>query len=468
MPAQKNLIRLKVATQQYDWGKSGSTSLAARLGKNAVGHGLKIDEGKSYAEVWMGTHPNGPAHLFDDPSTSLLSLISSDPTFYLGETLVRKWPSTTHIPYLFKVLSIKKALPLQAHPDKGLAEQLQQKDPSNFVDANYKPEIAIAIGEPLAHAGSATKDGEVHVGDEDIAFTGFVGFRPLEEINVFLQKVPELAQAVGDATLVSNFGKSPSTDGLRRIFGSLLRRGVEARDEIATALSTLEQRIKRGESFGIPNGDELARLIIEVNSQYPGDAGVLATTFFMNLAKLKKGEAIYIGADKVHAYLEGDIIECMAISDNVVNAAFDSPDSLASQIGTFVDMLTYTARPVSHWALPRKAYPHSREGRTSKYDPPMEEFVVLGTLLSGDGARTERLSAVKGPTIGIVTKGKMNRGNVLQQCPGPIAVGNGNERFELDEGAVVFITPGNDVDIELLEGRGATAAGEVWWSTFGV
>ncbi|KAI9000508.1 mannose-6-phosphate isomerase [Trametes punicea] len=457
MPARKNLIRLKASTQQYDWGKSGSASLAARLAKNAINHGFEIDESKSYAEIWMGTHPNGPAHLFDDPSTPLLSLISSDPTFYLGETLVRKWPSTTHIPYLFKVLSIKKALPLQAHPDKGLAEQLQLKDPSNFVDANHKPEIAVAIGEPLSVTSSGTEGGDVLIGDKEAAFTGFVGFRPLEEIKRFLQKVPEIAKAIGDAMLVASFTQHPSSDLLKQLYGALLRRGVEAREEVADSIAKLEQRIKKGGSLGVPDGDELARLVLKVNAQYPGDAGVLATVFFMNFAKLNKGEGIYIGADEVHAYLEGDIIECMAVSDNVVNAAFDSPETLASQINTFVDMLTYTARPVSHWSLPREAYQHSRECRTWKYDPPLEEFVVLGTMLDSTRARTEHLGAVRGPTIGIVTKGKAK-----------IAVSRGNENLELDEGAVVYVPPGNDIHVELLEGRGPDRTGEIWWSCFGV
>lgn len=147
----------------------------------------------------------------------------------------------------------------------------------------------------------------------------------------------------------------------------------------------------------------------------------------------------------------------MAISDNVVNAAFDAPKSLAPQISTFVEMLTYTARPVSHWALPREPYPHSRDGRTSQYNPPLEEFVVLGTLLDSKSAGTERLEAVSGPTIGIVTKGKAK-----------IAVGKGGEKLELDEGGVVFVAPGNDIEVELLEGRGSEGSeGEVWWSCFG-
>ncbi len=51
MTTHKNLIRLKAAVQEYDWGRTSSASLAARLGGNAIGHGFQIDEKKSYAEV---------------------------------------------------------------------------------------------------------------------------------------------------------------------------------------------------------------------------------------------------------------------------------------------------------------------------------------------------------------------------------------------------------------------------------
>ncbi|TFK93977.1 mannose-6-phosphate isomerase [Polyporus arcularius HHB13444] len=463
MSTNKNLIRIQAATQKYPWGRQGSSSLAAQLACNAIGHDFRIDENESYAEIWMGTHTNGPAHLYDDPSKTLLSLISSDPKFYLGEALLRKWPSTTHIPYLFKVLSIAKALPLQAHPEKGLGEQLQLKDPSNFVDANHKPEIAVAIGEPLKtareRAAQPHGDEQEVVGGEDTAFTGFVGFRPLEEIRGFIEAVPELGEAIGDSQLVSSFVQYPSKDSLRQIFGKLLKRGVEAREEVAKTISQLQDRIKQsGGSLGFHNSDELAKLVLKVNKQYPGDAGVLATTFFMNFAKLRKGESIYIGADEIHAYLEGDIIECMAISDNVVNAAFDSPDSLASQVDTFVDMLTYTARPVSHWSLPAQKYEHSKPGRTVKYDPPLEEFTVLGTFLSARKAREEHLGAVDGPTIGIVTRGKVKLSTKK---------GDQTEQLVLDQGAVVFIPPKNEVQVEILEGRGPDEAGEVWWSLFG-
>lgn len=52
--SQKTIFRLKGGLQKYDWGKTGSSSLAARLAPNAVGEGFKLDEQESYAEVRLG------------------------------------------------------------------------------------------------------------------------------------------------------------------------------------------------------------------------------------------------------------------------------------------------------------------------------------------------------------------------------------------------------------------------------
>ena len=55
MSTRKNLIRIQAAKQEYDWGRQGSSSLAAQLASNAIGHGFKFEENKSYAEV-SSTH----------------------------------------------------------------------------------------------------------------------------------------------------------------------------------------------------------------------------------------------------------------------------------------------------------------------------------------------------------------------------------------------------------------------------
>ncbi|CCM05807.1 uncharacterized protein FIBRA_08041 [Fibroporia radiculosa] len=441
MASQAPLIRIKSAIQKYPWGKTGNASLVARLAPNAVGSDFQLDGQKSYAEIWMGTHPHGPAKLYDSPSTSLQSLISTSPATFLGEPVHSKWPGTTQVPFLFKILSIEKALPLQAHPDKELGERLYKEKSDLASDSNHKPEIAVAIGRPLGKWG------------KDVAFTGFVGFRPLKEIAESMKGVAELREAVGEAKVVDEFVQDPTKERLKSVWSALLKNGAEGRAE--KWVEKLAARIKGGKKEGM--SEEQAQLISEVEKQYPGDVGVLVTTFFMNFVKLRRGEAIYIGADEVHAYLEGDIIECMAVSDNVVNAAFSPPEEVKSQIPTFLEMLTYTARPASHWNLPARSYKYSVHARTTAYDPPLEEFVVLGTVFhpgpgsTGDGGRKERLEPSDGPTMGIVTRGRV-RMNV------------GDETVDLEEGAVVYVVPGNTINVELLQ-PDQEGEGEVWWAT---
>ncbi|KAH9912998.1 RmlC-like cupin domain-containing protein [Amylocystis lapponica] len=352
-----NLIRLKTTVQQYDWGKQGRASLAATLANNAVGPDFQLDPSKSYAEhlaprssfslfplqIWMGTHTNGPSMLFSTPTVSLHKLLSANPAPTLGAART-KWPASTHLPFLFKILSIAKALPLQAHPDKALAERLRDADPEHAPDNNHKPEIAVVIGAPLARDALA-------VGATDTAFTAFVGFRPLEEIATAMRAVPELRRAVGNDGAVDAFVRAPNRAGLKKVWGALLRRAAEG--DVHALVERVRTALECGRAAEAVGGgaraEELARLVLKVDQQYPGDVGVLATVFFMNFVTLRRGEALYIGADEVHAYLEGDIIECMAVSDNVMNATFVPKDQ--REVPTFVEMLTYTARPPAHWAL---------------------------------------------------------------------------------------------------------------------
>ena len=301
------------ALQQYDWGKRGENSLVDRLAPNSIGHSFSLDKHASYAEVlcspyhcrfceltpfqqvWMGTHPNGPSYLFETSNKTLLDTISSNPSHYLGSAVLKRWPSSRQVPFLFKILSISKALPLQAHPDKALARKLNARDSTTFVDANHKPEIAVAIGEPLTSSGGW---------GDGVAFTGFVGFRPLKDICGFLQNVPELESAVGSRQLVEDFIVNPSKESLQAVFGSLISRGANQPDIIREDVESLVSQLSAGDGE-TQLDEELIKVILTANRQYPGDVGVLATSFFMNLVKLKNGEAVYIGADEIHAYLEG-------------------------------------------------------------------------------------------------------------------------------------------------------------------
>lgn len=76
----------------------------------------------------MGTHPSLPSKDLET-QRSLLELVKDNQQL-LGSTVSQKFGDK--LPFLFKVLSIGKALSIQAHPNKKLAEQLHAKDPKNY------------------------------------------------------------------------------------------------------------------------------------------------------------------------------------------------------------------------------------------------------------------------------------------------------------------------------------------------
>src|SRR6195952_5722010 len=120
----------------------------------------------------MGTHPSNPSK---DVATgrSLLDLVQDNQAL-MSSAVSKRYEQK--LPFLFKVLSINKALSIQAHPNKKLAEQLHAKDPKNYPDDNHKPEMTIAV----------------------TPFDGLCGFRPLVEIAHFLATVPSLRKLVGE------------------------------------------------------------------------------------------------------------------------------------------------------------------------------------------------------------------------------------------------------------------------------
>lgn len=76
----------------------------------------------------MGTHPSNPSKDIATGRT-LLDLVSENKAL-LSHDVADQYGSK--LPFLFKVLSIQKALSIQAHPDKKLAEKLHKEDPKNY------------------------------------------------------------------------------------------------------------------------------------------------------------------------------------------------------------------------------------------------------------------------------------------------------------------------------------------------
>lgn len=119
----------------------------------------------------------------------------------------------------------------------------------------------------------------------------------------------------------------------------------------------------------------------------------------------------------------------MCDSDNVLNVGF-TPD----KDDTKLVARTMTAAPMAPEAikLPSSTFKKGSKGNTTVYATPFEEFSIM--RIAGE----EKLQALNGPAIAIVTEGSVSL--------------NGESKAEA--GSVFFLPAGTDVEF--------SAGGEVW------
>ncbi|PYH48393.1 mannose-6-phosphate isomerase pmi1 [Aspergillus saccharolyticus JOP 1030-1] len=428
---QVPLLRLQCGVNSYDWGKIGHESAAAKYAATSSDPEFSIEAEKPYAELWMGTHPSLPSKDLETRRT-LLDMVQDNQALMSTEVSERYGGK---LPFLFKVLSVQKALSIQAHPNKKLAEKLHARDPRNYPDDNHKPEMAIAI----------------------TPFEGLCSFRPLAQITHFLKAVAPLRNLVGDQA-ASEFERTvqdsedsedpndtaKNKDALRKLFTTLMK---SSPDDIKAATKDLVAAAQQADTFATSsespetnpsNPADLAAIITRLNSQFPDDIG-LFVFFFLNFVKLAPGEAMFLKADDIHAYVSGDIIECMASSDNVVRAGFTPK---FKDVDTLTEMLTYSYAPIEEQKLQPTDYPYvvlnasaySSGSSCLLYDPPIEEFSVVKTELRRPGAKAT-FDGLVGPSILICTGGA-----------GKITVGHKTE--EVKEGYVFFVGANAECIIE--------------------
>lgn len=399
------VYELRCGVNSYPWGKTGSESAAARLCEKQKGYSgddgpesdFSIDSKKPYAEMWMGDYPVLPSYV-KATGQSLQELIDENPEELLGKTTLQKF-GDKHVPFLPKVLSIAKALPLQLHPNKSLAAELHRKDPQNFTDPNHKPEIALAL----------TK------------FEAFCGFKELRRIDKLMQ-IPALQKFLPP-------GKKPAFDD--QMLKGVVNKMLKADDK--TVQATYSDIANTSPGDWDAEEKHIPQLAPRLAAQYSeADPGVLVALITMNYLVLQPGDSIYIPADGIHAYLAGDIIECMARSNNVLNTGF-CPRAERNSADLFCSSLTFSPHSPEECILK----PSKPEGKTKVYSPPISEFDASESdLHAGD---REKLSAAAGSRIVIVTRGD----GAMQAL---------DQHVQLSEGQSFFVKAG--VELSLEAGKG--------------
>ncbi|XP_026744496.1 mannose-6-phosphate isomerase [Trichoplusia ni] len=359
-------MELQCKVQNYEWGKLGLDSTVAKL-LSSANPDIAIDPMKPYAELWMGTHPNGPSLIID--RDVLLSEYIKDNLDAIGPAVRKKFGVA--VPFLFKILSIRKALSIQAHPNKEHAEELHKNFPDMYKDPNHKPELAIAL----------------------TPFEALCGFRPLSEIQGYLKNLPELTSILSKDSvdnLLAYQEQGESGTVLKPLFQALM---TSDKGAITKSLQSLLDRLEKADVT--TQSTLLYPLLRRLHSDFPGDVGCWSL-YFMNYMQLSPGQAIFLKPNLPHAYLSGDCVECMACSDNVVRAGL-TPKHI--DVATLVDMLDY-----SSYALDQLLFnPQLEDANSCIWRPPVSDFAVVKIRLeSGDTYNTQNRPS---PSLLIVTSG---------------------------------------------------------------
>ena len=354
--------RLIGARQSYDWGST--TAIPELLGERPDNH--------PWAEQWYGSHPCGPTRLAVGPRT-LADLIDADPQRLLGEDVVRRFGP--QLPFLLKLIAPDQALSLQVHPSLEQATEgfqleneagLALDDPArSYKDANHKPEMVLALSR----------------------YEAVAGFRaPRRAAEVLAGLDSALAHRMR-RTLRLN----PTRFGIRQVFTDLVSEDARPTTvEIDELVAEIAARISQGAS---PSPRVDANAVVMARA-FPGDPGV-AAALLLNPVTLQPGEALFVPAGSVHAYISGLGVEIMASSDNVLRAGLTSKHVDVPEVLACVD---YVAAP------PVRPAPEYLSHATRAYYAPVDDFELLVTTVVPADGRVQVPG--RGPRILLATQGR--------------------------------------------------------------
>jgi mannose-6-phosphate isomerase len=343
------IYKLQNKIKHYEWGSKDL--IPAFLG-------VKNTEGLPCAELWMGTHGAGPS---------------------LAEGVSLREAAGGELPFLFKILAVEKPLSIQAHPDKTQAENgflrenkagLALDDPKrNYRDSNHKPEIIRAL----------------------TPFTLMAGFREPDEIlasfKTFQAAAPELKEAFSP---LINALEITHGEALKSFLGALFKLPEQKRKEIC---SFIDKNTLPGDNKTI--SPRQWSLMQSFSAQYPCDASVLSP-LYLNLLQLQPGQAIFVPAGVLHAYISGFGIELMSNSDNVLRGGLTPKHIDIDELMNILVFFPFMPEIITP--------PTSRE--MFSYPCPCGDFSL--TALRGDGGEVSL--TVSGSSICLVTEGELSCG----------------------------------------------------------
>ena len=296
-------VRIGNTPRDYAWGST--TAIARLLGTTP--------SGAPEAELWLGAHPGSPARILDSAETG-------------GAADLAHWGETAGtLPYLLKVLAAAGPLSLQAHPssaqaragfERENAEGLAPDSPDrNYKDPFHKPEMIFALSDP---------------------FDALCGFREPADSRAALERLAGGDPAV--AAFAAMLDGEPE-GALRRATEWLLG-GTPV---VASIVGAVVEAARTAVGTDADSVDaDTVRMLAEA---FPGDPGIVLA-LLLNRVALRPGEALYLPAGNIHAYLRGLGIELMAASDNVLRGGLTPKRIDVPELVGILDFRPFAVTPM--------------------------------------------------------------------------------------------------------------------------
>jgi mannose-6-phosphate isomerase len=312
-------------------------------------------------------------------------------------------PSGSSLRFLLKVLAIAEPLSLQTHPSKAQAEAgfaredalgISRTAPNrNYRDANHKPELICALTEMDALSG----------------------FRPADETIALLTQVDDPAARFLINSLANGLDVT-----LRDSLSGLVFSGSQATASFAEAARLAAQRNpEHALSFG---------WWAALCDRHPGDGGIAVATL-LHCVRLTPGQALFLGAGNMHAYLSGVAIEIMANSDNVLRGGLTPKHVDVDELLKVTNAVPGPLPFVMPVDISAQIFPESGQGASGasesrqwigqEWPVPVDDFRLV--RLMGQSSAPCRMEIATRPVIALCTQGDIR----LHQGQDGISLGRG-------------------------------------------
>jgi len=382
--------KLTGTIQNFAWGSP--TAIPAILGTEPTGEPV--------AEYWMGAHLSSPSVV---AGQELDYLVAASPEV-VGDASRARFGD--RLPYLLKILAAEKALSLQAHPTRAQAEEGYAREneagvPLDAFERTYrddwpKPEALVALTE----------------------FHALCGFRdPLRTAELFnrLGCKASLDSVIGPLT------RRKGSAALAEVFLDALSLEESRRHLVTEVVAAAVAHVDDEGEMGL-----FARTAVELDEYYPGDPGIFGA-LLMNRVVLAPGEALFLDAGLLHAYLKGTGIEIMANSDNVLRGGLTPKHIDVEQL---VSVVQFEPGEPPHVTT------ELEQPGIFRFRTPAPEFALWRLLFDDPEGREPRVLPAPGT------------GRIVLVTDGHLLLTQGKDELELVRGEAAFV-PATDEEITL-------------------